>query len=70
MTTAKHIRLPLPTAYTRCLGHGPCCIADACSRHVSIRHDPFGSSCKVLDRVCHVGEHNAFLPLSDKVLMP
>lgn len=72
MTPAqKHVRLPLPASFTRCLGHGPCCIAHACARHVTMQRDKLDGRCTVQERVCRPGSTwHAFLPLEDKVLMP
>lgn len=70
-TQPKRVRLPLPATFTRCLGHGPCCLAHACARHVTIQSDKFDGSCTVQERVCRPDSTwQAFLPLEDKVLMP
>lgn len=61
----KRVCLPLPTSFIRCLGHGPCSLADDCARHLTIRCDVFDGSCTVQERVCTPEERDFYLPFTD-----
>jgi len=62
--TAKHVRLPLPASFIRCLAHD-CDQGDACARHVTIRHDVFDGSSTVKPRLCTPEDRDFLLPLAD-----
>lgn len=62
--------LPLPADYVRCLAHTHkrnewCPRRETCARTITIRHDRFGGSPHVKERLCVSNEFEQFIAIEE-----